>query len=89
MTPPRDYGRNPFTHGVLWAGPFDGERACFVADQRQYVPATYAKRVADWCSRVEGPGGRPMAPLARYALRPGPELDSTGAMIYDYQGQEI
>lgn len=78
-----------FAHGVLWAGPFDGERVRFVEEAGGHVPLTYSKRVDDWRSRVEGPGGRPMAPVAHYALRPGPELDSRGAMIYDYQGQDI
>lgn len=86
MTPKPE--RERFAHGVLWAGPFDGERVRFVTGPGQHVPLVYCKAVTDWRGRVEGPNGRPVAPVARYALRPGPELDSTGAMIYEYQGQE-
>lgn len=38
MPTPRDYGRNPFEHGVLWAGPFDGERVRLVTGPGQLVP---------------------------------------------------
>lgn len=86
MTPKPE--RERFAHGVLWAGPFDGERVRFVTGPGQAAPLTYRKIVSDWRSRLAGLRGRPVAPVAVYTLRPGPELDSTGAMIYDYQGQE-